>query len=172
MKKLIYSITNYLDVISKETSISVKDHKEHYLESEIILKNLSNIWNGLSNAKKNRISKAYMDSQMEYFRNKEEYDILLDKKLKLPLSALIEPIDNTPDEHIIYDRTHHKFMLSTEAANENIINCWHFGALFKKNDETLYLFSRIYISNHDKLLNFLLQQIEFPEYYLQFLSNK
>lgn len=41
MKKLIDSITNYLDVISKETSISVKDHKEHYLESEIILKNLS-----------------------------------------------------------------------------------------------------------------------------------
>lgn len=170
MKKLIALITSYLDVISNETNIVVKDKKGRYYEPESILIELSKVWNELSGAKRNRISKAYMDSRMGYCHNKEKYDNLLTKTIKLPLSALIEPIDNIPDEHIIYDRNNNIFMLSTESTNENLINCWHFGAISNKSDEVLYLLKNLDIARHTKLLKFLLQQVEFSEFFLHILS--
>lgn len=170
MKKLIALVTGYLDIVYNETNIQVKDEKGHYYEPESVLKELSKIWNELSNAKKNRISKTYMDTYMKYYLDKEKYDELLNKTMKLPLSALIEPIDNIPDKHIIYDRSNNIFMLSTEATNENLINCWHFGAMSNKTDEILYLLNKLDIVSHSKLLKFLLQQVEFSELYLHILS--
>ncbi|MBE6700754.1 MAG: hypothetical protein E7582_02555 [Ruminococcaceae bacterium] len=170
MTDLLNTITSFLDVISNETNIIVKDKDNHYYESEMVLIELAKMWDELSNAKRNRISRAYMDGNMRYYSNKKECDELLYKTTKLQLASLIQPIENIAGEHIVYDCNNRKFMLSTEATDKNLINCWHFKTKSKKNNEVCYILNKINITKHRELLEFLLQEIEFPELYFHLLS--
>ena len=169
MDNLLKEITNHLDVIAHETNIIVKDKNGIYYEPEYILTDLSKIWNKLSKAKRERISRAYMESNLKYYSNKKECDKMLYKTTKLMLSALIQPIENIEEKHIIYDYNIKKFMSSDKATNKNLINCWHFDTKNKKTDEVLYILDKVHITKYTNLLDFLLQEIEFLELYLQIL---
>lgn len=170
MINLLNAITNCFDVISNETNIVVKDEDNLYYDPEWILIELSKIWDGLSDAKKNRISRSFIESNMKYYCNKKECDELLYKTTKLQLAGLIQPIENIADEHIIYDCNSRKFMLSTEATDKNLINCWHFKTKSKKNNGVVYILNKINITKHGELVEFLLQEIEFPQVYFHLLS--
>ena len=170
MINLLNAITNCFDVISNETNIVVKDEDNLYYDPERILIELSKIWDGLSDAKKNRISRSYIESNMKYYCNKKECNELLYQTTKLQLAGLIQPIENIADEHIIYDCNSRKFILSTEATDKNLINCWHFKTKSKKNNAVIYILNKINITKYGELVEFLLQEIEFPQVYFHLLS--
>ena len=170
MTDLLKEVTSYLDIISTETNIIVKDEDNHYYDPEYVLTELSKIWDELSNAKRNRISRAYADSNMRYYSNKKECDELFYQTTKLELAGLIQPVENIAEEHIIYDCKNRKFMLSTEATDKNLINCWHFITKSKKTKEVVYILNKIAIIKYRGLVDFLMQQIEFPNFYFHLLS--
>lgn len=102
---------------------------------------------------------------MGYYNNPKGCTEVFSKTIKFELGQLIEPIENIPEEHIIYDYRIKTFMLASQATSKNLVNCWHFRTFTKKVVEMSYLLQKLNITKHAKLLDFLLQNIECPQAY-------